>query len=159
MRNQVSQLHLEPVYQYKVNSHLEGIENCMAIVDDIIIYGFKENGTNHDRTVKKVQDKANSVGMRFNLTKCQLRRTQVKFLELLLNREGFVSDPAKIDVLKSLPEPRDEKPLQNFLRIVNYLSRFDPHIADMTHNLRLLLKKKTLISYGPMYIHWISGRS
>ena len=33
------------IYQYKVNSHLEGIENCMAITDDIIIYGFKEDGS------------------------------------------------------------------------------------------------------------------
>ena len=30
------------IYQYKVNSHLEGIENCMAIADDIIIYGLKK---------------------------------------------------------------------------------------------------------------------
>ena len=31
--------------------------------------------------------------------------------------------------------------LQNFLGMVNYLSRFDPKIADLTHNLRGLLKK------------------
>ena len=58
-----------------------------------------------------------------------------------MTREGVVPDPAKIDALKSLPEPRDEKLLQSFLGIVNYLSRFDPHIDDMTHNLRSLLKK------------------
>ena len=28
------------VYQYKVDGHLEDIENCVAIADDIIIYGF-----------------------------------------------------------------------------------------------------------------------
>ena len=31
--------------------------------------------------------------------------------------------------------------MQSFLGMVNYLSRFDPHIANMTHNLRELLKK------------------
>ena len=50
-------------------------------------------------------------------------------------------DPAKIQALKSLPEPKDEKLLQSFLGMVNYLSRFDPNIANMTHNLRDLLKK------------------
>ena len=50
---------------------------------------------------------------------------------------------AKIDALRKLPEPKDEKLLQSFLGIVNYLSRFDPHIADITHNLRLLLKKES----------------
>ena len=39
------------IYQYKVDKHLEGIENCMAIADDIIIYGFKEDGSDHDITV------------------------------------------------------------------------------------------------------------
>ena len=56
-------------------------------------------------------------------------------------RDGVVPDPAKIEALKKLPEPKNESLLQSFLGIVNYLSWFDPHIADLTHNLRPLLKK------------------
>ena len=124
------------IYQYNINSHLKGIENCMAIADDVIIYEFKEDGSDHDRTVRKVLDKAKSVGMRFNLTKCQFRKMHVKFFGLVLTRDGVISDPAKIDMPRKMPEPRDEKLLQSFLGIVaNYLSRFNPHIADMTHNL------------------------
>ena len=52
------------VYQYKVDSHLESIQNCMAIADNIIMFGFK----------------AKSVGMRFNPNKCHFRKTSVKFL-------------------------------------------------------------------------------
>ena len=81
----------------------------MAIADDIIIYGFGEDGSNHDRTVRKVLDHAKSVGMRFNPTKCQFRKTQVKFFGLVLTRDGVIPDPAKIDVLRKLPEPRDGK--------------------------------------------------
>ena len=51
------------VYQYKVDGHLEGIENCVAIANDIIIYGFKADGTDHDRMVRKVMEKARLVGM------------------------------------------------------------------------------------------------
>ena len=43
--------------------------------------------------------------------------------------------------LKSLPEPKDEKLLQSFLGMVNYLSHFDPNVANLTHNLQDLLKK------------------
>ena len=50
-------------------------------------------------------------------------------------------DPEKIQALKLLPEPKDEKLLQSFLGMVNYLSRFDPNLANITHNLRDLLKK------------------
>ena len=79
--------------------------------------------------------------MRFNPSKCQFRKTQVKFFGLILSRQGVPPDPAKIEALRKLPEPRDEKLLQSFLGMVNYLSRFDPNIANLTHNLRELLKK------------------
>ena len=54
--------------------------------------------------------------------------------------QGVVPDPAKIEALKKLPEPRMKNLLQGFLDIVNYLSRFYPKIADLTHNLRIVEK-------------------
>ena len=60
---------------------------------------------------------------------------------MLLNRQGVVPDPAKFDALRKLPEPRTEALLQSFLGMVNYLSRFDAKIANLTHWLRSLLKK------------------
>ena len=129
------------VYQYKVDSHLENIQNCMAIADDIIMFGFKEDSSDHDKTVRQVLDKAKSVGMGFNPNKCQFRRKEVKFFSLILSRHGVSPDPSKIKALRRLPEPKDEKLLQSFLGMVNYLSRFDPNIANLTHNLRELLKK------------------
>ena len=129
------------IYQYKVDDHLEGIDHCIAITDDIIIYGFDSDGTDHDRTVRQVMKKAQEVGMRFNPTKCQFRKSEVKFFRMMLNRQGVVPDPAKIEALRKLPELKTESLLQRFHRIVNYLSRFDPKIADLMHNPRSLLKK------------------
>ena len=129
------------IYQYKVDGHLDGIKNCMAIADDIIMFGFEEDGSDHDNTVRKVLDKARSVGMWFNPTKCQFKQKQVKFFGLILTRSSVIPDLAKIEALKKLPEPKDEKLLQSFLGMVNYLSRFDPNMANMTYNLRALLKK------------------
>ena len=40
------------IYQYKVDSHLENIQNCMAIADNIIMFGFKDDGSDHDKTVR-----------------------------------------------------------------------------------------------------------
>ena len=122
-----------------MDSHLENIQNCMAIADDIIMFGFKDDGSDHDKMVRQVLDKAKSVGMQFNPNKCQFRKKSVKFFGLILSRHGVSPDPSKIEALKKLPEPKDEKLLQSFLGMVNYLSRFDPNIANLTHNLRELL--------------------
>ena len=59
----------------------------------------------------------------------------------MLTGQGVVPDPVKIEALKRLPEPKIENLLQSFLGIVNYLSRFDPPTANLTHNIRSLLKK------------------
>ena len=129
------------VYQYKMDGHLEDIQNCMAITDDIIIYGFDKEGVDHDKTVRKVIDKAKAVRIQFNHTKCQFWKTEVKFFGLMLTRKGGVPDPAKIETLKKLSEPKTENLLQSFLGIVNYLSWFDSQIANLKHNLRALLRK------------------
>ena len=59
------------IYHYKGNGHLEEIGHCVAIVDDIIIYWFKSNGSGHDKTMRQVMEKGKKVGMRFKPTKCQ----------------------------------------------------------------------------------------
>ena len=124
-----------------MDTHLDKIQNCLAIADDIIMFGYREDGKDHDKTVREVLDKAKAVGMHFDPSKCQFRKTQVKFFGLILLRQGVLPDPAKIEALKRLPEPKDEKLLQSFLGMVNYLSGFYPNIANLTHNLRELLKK------------------
>ena len=71
---------------------------------------------------------------------------------MILSRDRVSPDPLKIEALKRLPEPKDEKLLQSFLGIVNYLSRFDPNIANMTHNLRELLKKGSDPKWTDMHV-------
>ena len=87
-----------------------------------IIFGYNESGIGPDKTVRNVMNKAQEVVMCFNASKCQFKKTEVKFFGMMLNRQGVVPDPAKIEALKSLPEPRTENLLQSFLGIVNYLS-------------------------------------
>ena len=128
------------VYQYKVDGDLEHIENCVAIAGDLA-FGFNPDSSDHDATVRQIMNKAKQVGMRFNPAKCQFKHEEVKFFGMILNRQGVVPDPAKIEALLKLPEPKTEALLQSFLGMINYLSRFESKVADLTHRLRSLLKK------------------
>ena len=60
---------------------------------------------------------------------------------MMLNRQGVVPDPVKIQVCLSYQNQRPEALLQSFLGMINYLSRLDPKVADLTHKPRSLLKK------------------
>ena len=57
---------LSDVYQYKADGCLENISQCVAIMDDIIIFSYDEDGKDHDNTVTSVMRKAREVGMQFN---------------------------------------------------------------------------------------------
>ena len=68
------------IYQYKVDGHLNGIKNCMAIADDIIMYGFKEDGSNHDNTVRKVLEKQDLLACNLIIPNVSLSRSKLSSL-------------------------------------------------------------------------------
>lgn len=109
------------VYQYKVDGCFESIDKCIAIANDIIIFGYKQMDLTM-MIVRSVMRKAKEVGMRFNPNKCQFKKTSGRFFGMLLNRQGVVPYPSEINALKNLPEPKSEPLLQSFLGMVNYLS-------------------------------------
>ena len=84
---------------------------------------------------------AKEVVMHFNTAKCQFRQTEVKFFSMMLTKKGVVPDPAKLEALKKMSEARNENLLQSFPGIMNYLLRFNPVIANLTHSLSTLMKK------------------
>ena len=43
-------------------------------MDDIIIFGFNPDGTNHDMTVRQGMNKAKEVGMRFKPHKMSIQK-------------------------------------------------------------------------------------
>ena len=62
-------------------------------------------------------DKAKTMGMRFNLTKCQFhKKNSSDFFGLMLKRQGVVPNPAKIEALSKLPEPKNREITPKFLR-------------------------------------------
>ena len=123
------------------------IEYCVVIADNSIIYGYDTDGNDHDKTIRDVVKKAQEVGKCFNQSKCQFKKADVKFFNMMLNRQGVVPDPAKIEASKKLPEPRTEILLQSSLGIVNYLPWFDQKLLIL-HITWKDCWKRQMNSYG-----------
>ena len=58
-----------------------------------------------------------------------------------LTPEGLKPDPGKIEAIVAMPEPEDATALKHFLGMVNYLSKFMPHLSEMKELLRRLQDK------------------
>ena len=56
-------------------------------------------------------------------------------------------DPKKVEAIKMMQAPQTKQELQSFLGMVNYLGHFIRDISQLTHNMRLLLKKNALFQW------------
>ncbi|GFX81734.1 transposon Tf2-8 polyprotein [Trichonephila clavipes] len=73
-----------------------------------------------------------------------LSQTSVNYLGHVLSEEGIKPDRKKIRAIEEFATPNCKEDLQRFLGMVTYLAKFTPHLSNLTHNLRQLLKKDSV---------------
>ena len=57
----------------------------------------------------------------------------------IISSEGLKSDPAKVQAVSEMPVPTDAAGVQRVLGLVNYLSKFTPHLSTVCEPLRRLV--------------------
>lgn len=77
-----------------------------------------------------------------NAEKCQFSQRKIKFLGHVIDERGMQSDPEKISAIVELDPPRNVTKLRRFMRMANQLSKFSPHLAELSEPLRELLSSK-----------------
>ena len=130
----------QDIFQKKIDETFGSIPGCVGIADDLVIIGFKEDGSDHDRNLIRVLETARKTGVRFNPDKMKIRCKEIPFFGHVIGKDGLKPDPKKVIAITSMKEPSDVKDLQTFLGMVNYLSRFTPKLAALTSPLRDLCK-------------------
>ena len=82
-----------------------------------------------------------AAGVTLNKANCEFTQNQVTFLGQIVNHSGISPDPEKVRAAYEFPAPRNIRGICRFLRMVNQLSTFSPHLSHKTKPLRELLKK------------------
>ena len=90
--------------------------HALSYLDDIIIVSdtFEE----HLKWLEHVLTRIKDAGLIINREKNEFCRSEVKFLSLLVNRDGFKPDPDKIAPIMDYPALKNLKQLRRFLGIV-----------------------------------------
>ena len=114
-------------------------EVCLVYLDDIIV--FSSTFESHLDRLASVFQRLARANLKIKASKCQLFRSQVKFLGHLISRKGIAADPEKIRVVAEWPRPTNLTQLRSFVGLSSYYRRFIPGFADLARPLHLLTQK------------------
>ncbi|KAK3564218.1 hypothetical protein QTP86_011202 [Hemibagrus guttatus] len=121
----------------------------VVYIDDILIYS--PNLSDHVDHVKQVLHRLRHYHLYLKLERCEFHQSTTQFLGYVISPEGIQMDCAKVEAIKSWPQPDNVKDLQRFLGFANFYCCFISGYSDLTAPLTSPLRKK------PKNLSWTSG--
>ena len=125
--------------------------NAFAIADDILVIGYNKDGTYHDEAVYKVLKWCQDVNLKLNKEKCCFRCTSIPFFGEVVSRQGIQPDLQKVRALTEMLVSQNQKELQAFLGIINYLNKFSPGMLEVSKPFRKLTSSKMTWTWNASY--------
>ena len=127
-------------FQKAMDYTLIGLQNTYCFLDDIIIVRTGSEA-DHLAYVFKCLKKLDDDNLRINLQKCHFAKSQIEWLGYKFTQTGISPLESKTAAILKIPPPTTLKRLRSFLGSVHYIGKFIPHLAQLCHPLRPLLKK------------------
>ncbi|XXQ36816.1 Integrase catalytic domain-containing protein [Plasmodiophora brassicae] len=103
-------------------------------IDDLMGHAQRED--DWFRTLERTLMLAERHSIKFNVEKCELFTTEVRFCGRIFTPEGVRHDPARIEALMAIPQPRTARDLQQFLMATQWMSRSIPEYNRKVHLLQ-----------------------
>ena len=114
---------------------LQGIPHVQCYIDDLLITGANEE--EHIRNLDAVLKCLQSHGISLKQSKCSFLKDSVEYLGHVVNSTGLHTSPKKVEAVKEAPRPTNQTQLRSFLGLLQYYSKFIPHLSAMIGPLNL----------------------
>ena len=141
------------VFQRRMHEVIEGLPGIEVVADDFVAVGFgetlEEATRNHDHHLELFLRRCTERDLKLNNAKVKLRMQQVPFIGHIATADGLCVDPHKVQAIMEMPKPADVAAVQRLLGLSQYLSKFLPHLSDITKPLRELTQKEVEWAWGP----------
>ena len=133
------------IFQRRMHELIEGLMGVEVVADDFVVVGRGHTEAeaihDHDKNLQALLQRCEERGVRLNVDKLRLRMHEVPFIGHMATDHGLCVDPAKVQAIKGMPTPKDVISVQRLLGLAQYLSKFLPHLSDITKPLRELTQK------------------
>ena len=125
------------IFQRSLEQQLEGLGRIKNIHDDILVWG-EGNGDaeaelNHDGRMHALLKRCQERNIKLNSSekKFVFQKRSLPYMGRVFNHGKLSPEPQKLEAITRMSEPNDQASLRRFLGMVNYISRFVPHLSDL----------------------------
>lgn len=101
--------------------------------------------SSHIRCIRKFFEISEKRQVLLSLRKCKFFKTNISFLGLKIDREGFHAEKSRTDALLSLPYPTSRKEAQRFMGSYNFFTRLIPKLSLLLSPLAQAIGEKTFV--------------
>lgn len=128
-------------FQRSMNKTLMGLTNrqCFVYIDDVVIYGSSLE--DHNRKLINVLSRLRENNLKLQPDKCEFLRKSVEYLGHVISEKGVCPNPNKIECIKQISKPSNQKQIKMFLGMVGYYRKFINNFSTIAKPLTQLLKK------------------
>ncbi|GFS91701.1 retrovirus-related Pol polyprotein from transposon 297 [Trichonephila clavipes] len=115
-------------------------------MDDVIITSpsFNEHLDHLNQVFTLLRD----AGLTLNKDKCHFARDKLKYLGLVISKEGIETDHSKKKAITELKPPKNSKEVSKFLGMAGWYKNFIPQYADICEPLYRLKKKRAKFNWS-----------
>ncbi|GFW95300.1 retrovirus-related Pol polyprotein from transposon 297 [Trichonephila clavipes] len=110
----------------------------LPVIDDLIT---NIPPSNVDITHTGVFALLRDAGLTLNKEKCHFARHKLKYLGLIISKEGIETDNSKVKAIPEMKPPKNSKEVSKFLGMAGWYQKFIPHYAYICESLYRLKKK------------------
>ncbi|GFX01921.1 retrovirus-related Pol polyprotein from transposon 297 [Trichonephila clavipes] len=108
-------------------------------MDDVIITSPSFN--EHIDHLNQVFTLLRDAGLTLNKENCHFARDKLKYLGLIISKDGIKTDDNKVNAITETKPPKNNKEVSKFLGMAGWYQKFIPNFADICEPLYRLNKK------------------
>jgi hypothetical protein len=127
------------IFQYYIDSLLEGLDGVFAYQDDILI--GSSTPAEHDEMVREVKRRLEHGKLKISQNKSVWSVSQLKFLGYIISPGHIKPDPEKIASFTQLRSPKSKDDLKSIIGTLQYYSLFIRNFLSLAAPLFSLLRK------------------
>lgn len=118
-------------FQRCMEGVLEGIrdECCAPYLDDVLCYS--KSFSNHVDHLQNVFSKMREHGIKLRPTKCELFKSQVRYIGRLVSGDGIQIDPADLEAVRALKN-KEPRTVGEVRMLLGFLSYYRSYIQDFS---------------------------